>query len=121
MRHTENFVSFEQDDGQNDAVVDAVEDYSSPHLGSNNVLVSSIWHSFQQFVNRRLSRQSQGSQCVHDQVDPKHLDGSEGRLLQDDCSGEGHHDSHAVDSQLELKELSDAVEDVSTVLDCCDD
>lgn len=114
-------MAFEQDDAQNQAVVDAVEDDSSPHLRSDDILVPGIGHSLQQFVYWGLSGQSQSSKRIHDQVDPEHLNGSQRRLLEDDSASEGHHYGHTVDGQLELKELSDAVENVTAVLDSCDD
>ena len=69
----EDFISFEQDHTKDETMINAVEYYASPHLGSNNSLVSTIGHPLQQLIFRRFSGQSQGGKCIHDQVDPKHL------------------------------------------------
>jgi len=47
---TEDFVSFEQDDREDEALVYGVEDYTSPHLRCDNVFFSGVWHSFQELA-----------------------------------------------------------------------
>lgn len=48
--NTENFVSFEQDNCENKALVDSIENNDSPHLCCDNVFFSGIGHSFQELV-----------------------------------------------------------------------
>ena len=76
--HIEDLVSLEQDYRQHQAVVQTVEDDPSPHLRRDYVLVTRVGHSLQQLLGRRVRRQRQGCQGVHDQVDPQHLHWSEG-------------------------------------------
>lgn len=73
MFDSKELVTLEEHDGQDNAVVDTVEDDSSPHLGGNNMLISTIWHSGQEFIEWGVSGQGQSCQSVHNQVDPKHL------------------------------------------------
>jgi hypothetical protein len=56
--HAEDLVSLEEDDGQHEDLVEAVEDDSAPHLGSNDMFFPFVGHSLQQIVGRRLGRQS---------------------------------------------------------------
>ena len=82
MRNSKELVAFEEHDGQDDAVVDTVEDDSSPHLGSNDVLMSGVRHSCQKFIEGWIGGQGQSCKGVHDQVDPKHLNWGQGGFLQ---------------------------------------
>ena len=74
-------MAFEEHDGQDDAVVDTVEDDSSPHLRSNDIFVSGIRHSCQKFIEGWFGGQGQSCKSVHDQVDPEHLNWSQGGFL----------------------------------------
>lgn len=45
----------------------------SPHLLSDNWCILRIWHPIQDLSSRGLCCQSKGSECIHDQVNPKEL------------------------------------------------
>ena len=84
-----------------------------PHLDGDKSFALGVRFSLEQLVAWRLSGKSERGQGIHDKVDPQHLDGVERRFSQDGTTDKGHHEGHEVDSQLELQEFSDRVEDVS--------
>lgn len=43
------------------------------HCGWNDVLISWMWWSVQKFFSWRFSGKSQRSKCVHNKIDPQHL------------------------------------------------
>jgi len=73
MRHFKELMPFEEHYCQYDTVINAVEDDSSPHLGSDDVFVSGNRHSCQKFIKGWVSGQGQSCKGIHDQVDPEHL------------------------------------------------
>lgn len=58
------------------------------HGAGDERLVASVWLPRQQALSRGLCGQSQGGEGVHDQVDPQHLHGLQGRVLQKKQNGE---------------------------------
>lgn len=54
------------------------------HGPGDQGLVTAVWFAQQQRLSGRLSGQSQGCQSVHDEVDPEHLDGLQGRVLSEE-------------------------------------
>ena len=89
-----------------------MEDDKFPHLGGDKAFSLGVGFSLEEFVAGGLGGEGEGGEGIHDEVDPQHLDGIEGRFPQDGSSHEGHHQGHKVDGQLELQELSDRVKDV---------
>ena len=102
-------------------MVDTVEDDSSPHLRSNDVFVSGVGHSCQKFIKGWIGGQGQSCKGVHDQVDPEHLNWGQRGFLQNWGAHKGHHNGYSVNGQLELKELPDTIEYISTILNSSDD
>lgn len=115
--HIKNLRSPEQDDDQNNYLENGTDHDEAPHLRSDDLLCARVGHAEKKLIGRRLSCQCESSQSVHNQVDPQHLNWSQGGLLDDDGSQEGHEDSNNVYGQLKLQELTNAIEDVSSVLD----
>lgn len=88
----------------------------SPDSSSHNLNLGSWWIS-QDLLHWWFSRQGDGSESVHDQVDPKELDGVEWRLSDEEPTDEDGQECRNVHSYLELEETGDVVEDVSSPLD----
>jgi len=88
----------------------------SPHDLVHDFVVTAGGLAVEQSITRRLSGEGKGSEGVHNEVHPEHLDGGEGGIGEQD--GAREHDEHGsdVDGKLELQELLDVVEDVATVL-----
>ena len=97
-----------------------MEDDVSPHKWGDDIFVSRVWHSQQEFFWWGFRGKSQSSQSVHDQVDPKHLNWGQWGFLNEDSTQEGHENGDDVDCKLELQEFSDTIENVSTVFGGCD-
>lgn len=57
MRHSKQFIPFEEDNAKNNTVIDTVEDNSSPHLRRDDMLISGVRHSLQELIDRRLGSQ----------------------------------------------------------------
>ena len=72
-----------------------------------------VWFSKQQLRGGKLRGEGQGGERVHDEVDPQHLHGLQGAVLDGAGPGEGHHHRHHIHRQLELEELRDGVVHVS--------
>ena len=104
-------------DHQYDKLVKSLTKDVPPHNGIDNLLGLASWLAVHKSIIRRLSCKGKSSECVHDKVYPEHLNGGERRIVEDHRSSEDNDQSSNVDSKLELKELSDVVEDVSSVLD----
>eukprot|EP00966_Prymnesium_polylepis_P111110 2570164-Prymnesium_polylepis.1 len=58
---------------------------------------------------------------IHDDVDPPHLHGGDGRLLEGEGADDGHRDGDDVDRQLELQKLGDGLVHVAPPLGRGDD
>ena len=89
----------------------------SPHNSVDNGIGFFRGHAVEKEIIRRLSSESKGSECVHDQVNPEKLYGGE-RLFSEKAStskDEEHGDD--VDSKLELKELANVIIDVTAIFD----
>jgi len=84
------------------------------HLSGDDVLVSLIRRSVQQRFLRILSGEGKRGKRVHDEVDPKQLNGEERRLNKDAGTNESCDKSDDVDGELELEELSNVIVDVSS-------
>lgn len=100
----------------NELVYSLAEDVS-PHDIVNNLFGLASWLAFHECIVRWLSSEGKCSEGVHDKVNPEHLDGGKRRVVEDHRTGEDNDQGCNVDSKLELKELSDVIEDVPSVLD----
>lgn len=89
--------SSKQDGAQQSDLPDGVTKDVSPHHLGDDWLILSIWLSHKNVALRWLSGKGKSTEGVHDQVDPKELDGSEGRVLQDNSSEEDHEHGDHVD------------------------
>ena len=70
-----------QDDWKNTHLENCMQNDISPHERCNDVLGSWVWHSQEQFFWWRLSSEGQCSQCIHDKINPKHLNWSQWGLF----------------------------------------
>lgn len=71
-----------------------------------------LWH---------FSGKSEGSEGVHNQVDPEKLDSLEWSSLHESGAEEYSQEGVDIDGQLELEESLDVIEDVSSPLTSLDD
>ena len=70
---------------------------------------------------RVLGGKSDGSEDIHDQVDPEELHHAERRVTENEGGGYNEDDAGDVDGHLELDELAHVVLDVTSVADRSDD
>ena len=70
---------------------------------------------------RVLSGKSDGSEDIHNQIDPQELHYAERRMTKDQSGGYNEDDAGDVNSHLELDELAHVVLNVTTVADRSDD
>ena len=89
----------------------------SPHDFSAYVVILGIWWSGKNIMSWWLSSKGKSTKGVHDEVYPKHLDGIQRTVLDNDGSKEDDEHSDDVDSKLELNELSNVVIHGSTELE----
>lgn len=109
-------VSAEEEKQQKpDHLVEGLKQDVSPHDGIHDQVRLLRGHSLQNSLTRRLSGESESGEGVHDQVNPEHLSGGEGRLSEDAGTGEDDEHSDDVDGELELEELAHVVVDVAAV------
>ena len=69
------FLTQKEKDYQDDYLEDSLSDDMFEHVARHDMFMSGIGFSIEQFIRWRLGSQCQRSKCVHDQVDPQHLDG----------------------------------------------
>ena len=62
-------------------LVDSMSNDIFPHRLGDEGFRPAIGLALQQFITGQLSRQGERGKCVHDQVDPQHLDGFQGAVL----------------------------------------
>lgn len=77
----------EEQGEDDDELVHGVAQDVLHHGPGNEGLVAAVGFTQQQRLGGGLGGQSQRGQSVHDEVDPKHLDGLQRRVLQDENSG----------------------------------
>lgn len=77
------------------------------HQLRDDAIVTGVGFSEEQLFVGVFGRERKGSEGVHNQVDPQHLNGFQDFLLQKGRAHKGTEHSNDVDCQLELKELSD--------------
>lgn len=106
--------SSKYEDEQDDSLEEGLTQDVLNHLLRNDVLLLSVWRSFQEVCLWLLSGKSEGGKRVHDQVYPEKLDGLERRVPHHDRANEGHDQSYHIHSKLKLKESSDVIIYVST-------
>lgn len=106
------FASEEQDTEDSYLVERPAEDVSS-HDVAYDRFVSVSWLSVKNFLGGRLSCESEGSESIHDKVDPQNLNRRHDCLVDCDSSEKNNDDGDNVYGELELQELTDAVVDVS--------
>lgn len=90
------------------------------HGLGNDVLISGMGTSFKKTLLRVFGCEGQRGKGIHDQVDPKHLNGFENFGLEDCCTYQCADNCNYVDCKLELDEFSDGVVDVTTPKHCLD-
>ena len=114
--NSEDISAFEHEDEKNDDLEDGLSKDVSPHDGVDDGIVLLLRLTVKDHLSvRRLSSEGKGGESVHDQVDPEHLGGSERRLAEHAGTGKDDEHSNNVDGKLELEELANTVEDVTSV------
>ena len=68
----------EKKNDQHNNLIDGLTKDISPHDTIDEVLVSAIGLSLEEFIFGGFSGKGQRSKGIHDKIDPEHLDGSEG-------------------------------------------
>ena len=111
--------SKEEDEEYNHLEERHVEDVFG-HLTGDNKVISDLRGSFKEFWARQFSREGEGSQRVHDHVNPEELNGLQGRFLKENSTNDCEQKSSDVDGELELQEALDVVVDVTTPGACLD-
>jgi hypothetical protein len=96
-------------------------EYVSLHNFSYDWRVLAIWLSQKNVLRWRFSGKSECSKSIHNKVDPKHLNSVQRRTFQNNRSKENNEHCSNIDRQLELKEFSDIIVDVSSVSESNDD
>lgn len=106
----------EADDHEDDGLPDGVVHDVLHHLAGHKVIVLVLRLALQEGFSGGTSGKSQGGQRVHDEVDPKELDGVEGGLLHDASTDKGDGEGNEVHTQLELEEALDVIVNVTSPL-----
>jgi len=106
----------EADDHEDDGLPDGVVHDVLHHLAGHKVIVLVLRLALQESFSGGTSGKSQGGQRVHDEVDPKELDGVEGGLLHDARTAKGDGEGNEVHTQLELEEALDVIVNVTSPL-----
>lgn len=119
VRHTKQ-LWVEEDNAQHSNLVKSMEEDILPHHRCDHQRMSFHGESMQQVIARRFSRKSERRESVHNEIHPEHLDGIQRRFTENHTAHECHEHSDDVDGYLELQELSNAVEDVASPLNCGD-
>lgn len=112
----DNEFSVEADDHEDDGLPDGVVHDVLDHLAGNKVIVLVLRLAVQEGFSGCTSGKSQGGQGVHDEVDPKELDGVERGLLHDASTDKGDGEGNEVHTQLELEETLDVIVNVTSPL-----
>lgn len=79
----EEILSDAEKKDQDDELVESLSEDVSPHDCIDDLGGLACWLAIQEGIIRRLSGKGECSEGVHDQVDPKHLNGSERRIIKD--------------------------------------
>ena len=106
-------MSSKDKDEEEYALVQGLTENVLYHLLTDNILLLSIWWSLKKLCLWQFSCKSKRCKRVHDQVDPKKLNGSKWGVLHDNGSNECSDKCHDIDCQLELQKSSDVVEHIS--------
>lgn len=96
--------------GQNQDLVEGLDKNLPPHLWEDDFLTSADSDAWLRWVVR-FSANGDGSQNVHDEVCPEHLDDVERGMAHGGSAQNGNEDNGDVDGQLELQELPNIIED----------
>ena len=86
----------------------------SPDLPGEDFDIAFVGLALDHLGERGLCREGEGSKGVHNQINPKELNSWEGWLSEQKNSNEHRDNYWNVDSDLELQESSDILEDVSS-------
>jgi len=106
------FASEEKNTEDSYLVERPAEDVSSHNVAYDR-FVSVSWFSIENFLGGRFSGESEGSEGVHDKVDPQDLHRCHDGFIDCNSSEKNDNDGDNVNGELELQELTDAVVDVS--------
>lgn len=107
----------EDADGEDDNLIDGMSENISPHDLVDDGSRFGVWSSVQNIVHWWLGCQGEGTEGIHDKVNPEHLDGVQRGITEDGGTEEDDGHSSEVDGKLELQEFSDTVVDVTAVLE----
>lgn len=87
----------------------------SPHNWSDNLFIFILWLSIEDIISRWLGGKSKGTKSIHNQINPKHLNGIKWRISHNNWSEENDEHSTNVNSKLELQEFSNIIKYTSSV------
>jgi len=91
------------------------------HFSRNNVIISVLWWSFEKFRFWHICGQSKSSKRIHNQVDPKELNGVKWGLTGSQRSNQYCKQSININCQLELEETLNVIKYISSPLASFDD
>jgi len=93
----------------------------SLHNFSYNWGMLAVWLSQKDVLRWRFSSKSKCSESIHNKIDPKHLNCIQWGALQNDRSEENNEHCNNINRQLELKELSYIIVNISSISESNDD
>ena len=114
---SEQRASIEEESEKDANLKQALHQDVSPHSSIDDHCVAAL--RVTTLHNARIGRlcgKGESSECVHDEVDPEHLYGSQRSVVEDQRAREDNEEGNDVDRHLELKELADVVEGRSAIL-----
>jgi hypothetical protein len=74
--------TFEENGSKNNDLKRALSNNVLPHVRGNQILETRVRFSFEKIIAWRFSGEGERSKSVHNEVDPQHLNGAEGRFLE---------------------------------------
>ena len=99
---SEDISTGEEHNDKDGSLIDALTDDVSPHDWGNDDIVSAIGRLVEEVITGGFSSKSEGSEGVHDQVNPEHLNWGKRGFSNHNSSEEDDEHSYTVDCQLEL-------------------
>ena len=119
---TENLQPKKVDDEYDGDLIGRLQKDLLVHVDGEQRCGELVWLSIEKNRRRRIGSKREGSERVHDDVDPEQLDGRQGRCLRrryDGCDRRNDDGGH-VGGELELQEFPDCVIDTAPPHDSFD-
>jgi len=109
-----DFSDLVHENEQNSDLKQCLTEDVSPHNTVNDHIRLLCRLAVKDGWRRRLSSEGEGSEGIHNQVNPEKLHGGQRLLTEEASASEDEEHGNNVDSELELEELADIVIDVTT-------